>query len=51
MQDIIRKIKELKSQKNALLLAHNYQDIEIQDLADYRGDSLQLVGNRRIIGF
>lgn len=42
MQDIIRKIKELKSQKNALLLAHNYQDIEIQDLADYRGDSLQL---------
>lgn len=42
MKDTIAKIKALKSSKNALILAHNYQAIEIQDLADYRGDSLQL---------
>jgi quinolinate synthase len=42
MKDIKSRIKALKDSKNALILAHNYQAIEIQDLADYRGDSLQL---------
>lgn len=34
------KIKKLKKQKQALLIAHYYQESEIQDLADYVGDSL-----------
>lgn len=34
------KIIALKKQKNALIIAHYYQDAEIQDLADYVGDSL-----------
>src|SRR6185436_19136035 len=35
-------IKRLKQQRNAVLLAHYYQESEIQDLADFVGDSLQL---------
>jgi quinolinate synthase len=40
--EILKKIKELKSQHNAVILAHNYQPDEIQDLADFTGDSLGL---------
>ncbi|MBC8379564.1 MAG: quinolinate synthase NadA [Planctomycetes bacterium] len=40
--DLLEKIQRLKEQRNAIILAHNYQPGEIQDLADYAGDSLGL---------
>lgn len=42
MQHLIDEINRLRREKNTIILAHNYQAIEIQDIADYRGDSLQL---------
>jgi quinolinate synthase len=40
--DLKQAIIDLKKEKNAVLLAHYYQNKEIQDLADYLGDSLYL---------
>ena len=40
--DIIAKIEQLKQEKQAIILAHNYQRPEVQDIADYVGDSIEL---------
>jgi quinolinate synthase len=40
--DILAEIRQLKAERDAILLVHNYQPDEIQDIADITGDSLEL---------
>jgi len=40
--EIVSRIEQLKQERNAVIIAHNYQIDEVQDVADFLGDSLQL---------
>jgi len=40
--DLVKTIKDLKKEKNAIIMAHYYQESDIQNIADYIGDSLAL---------
>lgn len=45
--DFVKEIEQLKKEKNAVIMAHYYQTGDIQDIADYIGDSLALAQQAR----
>ncbi len=42
IEELKKKIERLKEEKNAVILAHNYQSLDVQSVADFKGDSLEL---------
>ncbi len=48
--DLVSEIKRMKKEKNAIILAHYYQESPIQDIADYIGDSLGLSQQAAVTG-
>ncbi len=42
MSEVIDRINQLRQERNAIIIAHNYQRGEVQDIADFVGDSLEL---------
>ena len=48
MNNLIDKIDELRKKRNAVILAHNYQLPEVQDIADFVGDSLELAQQAKL---
>lgn len=48
--ELFSRIKELKEKRHAVILAHNYQIPEVQDIADFVGDSLELSQKASLTG-
>ena len=46
---IVSEIKRLKAEKNAVIMAHYYQEDDIQEIADFIGDSLALADRKSVV--
>src|ERR1039458_5949066 len=49
MVDLESEIQRLKKERNAVLLAHYYQDSEIQDVADFMGETAKILNPGRTV--
>jgi hypothetical protein len=48
--DVVEEIRALRKERNAVILAHHYQESEIQEIADAIGDSLELARKAKVHG-